>query len=86
MIYDHENPLTDEELDKLGQEDFDKFLEALKGTVDHVKTELMPEVDFTQFKDRDERGEKTEKEDETPAIITTTTDEVSNPDDELKWD
>ena len=36
---------------------FDKFLEALKGTIDHVKTELMPEVDFSKF---EENAEKTE--------------------------
>ena len=33
----------------LYKEDFDKFLEALKETIGHVKTELMPEFDFTQF-------------------------------------
>ncbi len=33
----------------LYKEDFNKFLEALTTTIDHVKTELMPEFDFTQF-------------------------------------
>jgi len=33
----------------LYKEDFDKFVEALQETVDHVKSELMPEVDFSQF-------------------------------------
>lgn len=33
----------------LYKEDFDKFIDALQGTVEHVKTELMPEVDFSQF-------------------------------------
>lgn len=33
----------------LYKEDFEKFLEALKDSVDHVKTELMPEYDFSQF-------------------------------------
>ena len=33
----------------LYKEDFDKFVEALQGTIDHVKTELMPEYDFTQI-------------------------------------
>lgn len=33
----------------LYKEDFDKFVEALKDTVDHVKTELMPDFDFSQF-------------------------------------
>lgn len=36
----------------LYKEDFEKFVEALKETVEHVKTELMPDVDFSQF-DRD---------------------------------
>lgn len=36
------------------KEDFDKFLEALRGTVDHIKNELMPEVDFTQFAQKEE--------------------------------
>jgi hypothetical protein len=33
----------------LYKEDFEKFLEALKESVDYVKTELMPEYDFSQF-------------------------------------
>ena len=36
------------------KEDFDKFLEALQGTVNHIKNELMPEVDFTQFAQKEE--------------------------------
>ena len=33
----------------LYKEDFDKFIAALQQAVDHVKTELLPEVDFGQF-------------------------------------
>lgn len=33
----------------LYKEDFDKFIEALKEVVDHVKTDLMPDFDFSQF-------------------------------------
>lgn len=40
----------------LYKEDFEKFLEALKETVAHVKTELMPDFDFSQF-DREENYE-----------------------------
>ena len=29
LIYDPNNPLSDEELDKIAEEDFDKFLEYL---------------------------------------------------------
>ena len=53
----------------LYKEDFDKFLEALKGTVDHVKTELLPDVDFTKFDREAEVNEKTE--------TTESTDELS---------
>ncbi|MCL6259076.1 PUR family DNA/RNA-binding protein [Aquiflexum sp. TKW24L] len=33
----------------LYKEDFGKFIEALQHAVDHVKNELMPEVDFSQY-------------------------------------
>ena len=36
----------------LYKEDFNKFVGALSESVDHIKTELMPDFDFTQF-DRD---------------------------------
>jgi hypothetical protein len=65
----------------LYKEDFDKFLEALQGTVDYVKKELMPDVDFSQFKDR---GDK--EEDEASTTTTTTSSNGSSSDDELKWD
>ena len=37
MKYDPNNPLTDEELDKLGKDDFDGFLEYLDGKTEHLK-------------------------------------------------
>ena len=55
----------------LYKEDFNKFVQALNSTVDHVKTELMPEIDFTQFDRNNEEREN----------IT-----VSDSDSELKWD
>lgn len=33
----------------LYKEDFNKFMEALSETVNHVKTDLMPEYDFEEF-------------------------------------
>jgi hypothetical protein len=33
----------------LYKEDFNKFLNALNKTVDHVKTELMPDYDYEEF-------------------------------------
>ena len=41
----------------LYKEDFDKFIEGLNEAVNHVKTELMPDVDFSSFnRDEDEFG------------------------------
>ena len=37
----------------LYKEDFEKFAEALRDTLDHIKHDLMPDVDFSQF-DREE--------------------------------
>ena len=41
----------------LYKEDFDKFVEALNGAVNHVKTELLPDFDFSQFNHKDEEDE-----------------------------
>ena len=61
----------------LYKEDFSKFVEALNLTVDHIKTELMPEIDFSEFD-----KEKTEPHKPTPAPTPAPTDM----DQELKWD
>lgn len=54
----------------LYKEDFNKFLEAMNNTVNHVKTELMPDVDFSEF-------DRSHNVDETAAV---------SEDSELKWD
>ncbi len=62
----------------LYKEDFNKFVSALNNTVNHVKNELMPGVDFAQFDVREEREAvvaQTEA-DEKPVTVET----------ELKWD
>ena len=33
----------------LEDEDFNKFQDAVNGTLDHVKKELLPDVDFSEF-------------------------------------
>lgn len=55
----------------LYKEDFNKFLEALNNTVNHVKTELMPGVDFDAFDNHRDKEEVNGN----PAV-----------DSELKWD
>jgi hypothetical protein len=62
----------------LYKEDFNKFMEALTNTVNHVKTELMPDVDFTQF---DHPHHEREEAETTPAGQPAP---VEN--SELKWD
>lgn len=55
----------------LYKEDFNKFMEALNNTVNHVKNELMPDVDFNSFENHHEREEHAKS----PQV-----------DSELKWD
>ncbi len=45
----------------LYKEDFNKFMEALNDTVNHVKTELMPEYNFEEFS-RDNYSNESEEE------------------------
>ncbi|WP_373495578.1 DUF3276 family protein [Aquiflexum sp.] len=45
----------------LYKEDFGKFIEALQDSVDHVKNELLPDFDFSQF---DKEESETEFDDE----------------------
>jgi hypothetical protein len=45
----------------LYKEDFNKFVEALNNTVNHVKNELMPGVDFSQFDQVREENEEAVK-------------------------
>ncbi|MDJ1471306.1 DUF3276 family protein [Cytophagaceae bacterium DM2B3-1] len=49
----------------LYKEDFDKFIEALKEVVDHVKTDLMPDFDFSQFEREGFAGNEEEETNDT---------------------
>ena len=62
----------------LYKEDFNKFMDALTNTVNHVKTELMPNVDFSQFDHVQER-----EREETAEAATT---KAPGLDTELKWE
>ena len=63
----------------LYKEDFNKFLDALTNTINHVTQELMPNVDFTQF---DHPQEREEDATETPS----SNGKGTGIDSELKWD
>lgn len=58
----------------LYKEDFNKFMEALNNTVNHVKQELLPDVDFDSF---DQAREEKDAHDETKAAAVGS---------DLKWD
>lgn len=63
----------------LYKEDFNKFMEALNNTVNHVKNELMPDVDFTQFDHaREEHSHSDHAETEAA--------KAPGAESELKWD
>lgn len=61
----------------LYKEDFNKFMEALTNTVNHVKNELLPDVDFSQFDHAHDNHQE--------ATAETAVKETSG-DSELKWD
>ena len=42
MIYDHENPLSEKELELLGEENFDKFLDYIDQKAEHLKQFTKP--------------------------------------------
>jgi restriction endonuclease Mrr len=42
MKYDPNNPLSDEELDKIAKEDFDKFLDYLDSKTEYLKSKTRP--------------------------------------------
>ncbi len=64
----------------LYKEDFNKFMEALTNTVNHVKTELLPDVDFSQFDHAREYDHPREEHVEAEGAKAPGTES------ELKWD
>lgn len=60
----------------LYKEDFNKFVTALSNTVNHVKDELLPDVDFDKFNHQENEAPSEAKEVEAG----------SGMDSELKWD
>lgn len=69
----------------LYKEDFNKFVEALNSTVNHVKNELMPDVDFSQFDQMREEAHHAEETVDTVASNGTVA-KAGGSDSELKWD
>lgn len=69
----------------LYKEDFNKFLKSLTETIDHIKTELMPDFDFDAFNhDNDEQeGENSQNTSYSSALPTErSVDSASNESDQ----
>ena len=73
----------------LYKEDFNKFIEALTSTVNHVKHELMPNIDFSQFDQvrEHEHAEHHVEEVEVIAQAAAASPKIGDVDTtELKWE
>jgi len=67
----------------LYKEDFDKFGAALIETIGHVKTELMPELDFSQFNQTEEKAPQQEQKVE---VVENVEETPTDGNTELNWD
>lgn len=70
------------------KEDFNRFLQALEDTVNHVKNELLPNFDYEEFDRRQEEWEARQEEerpDSEPRKVKThrPSDEIGE--DDMQW-
>jgi hypothetical protein len=59
----------------LYKEDFNRFIQSLEETIQHIKTELMPQYDYDEFARRQEEFEArngAEDDRERPTVVTPT--------------
>jgi hypothetical protein len=68
----------------LYKEDFNKFMDALNNTVNHVKNELMPGVDFSSFEHRHENHENHGNHEEKEVAVVA--GKPAEGGSELRWD
>lgn len=81
------------------KEDFEKFVDALQETVDHIKQELIPDFDFSQFTDaestetfingepvsNEEQAQKKQDESPEPTVVDEIAEDAFST-TELKWE
>ncbi len=61
----------------LYKEDFNRFVDALQETIDHIKNELMPDYDYDEFTKRQEEFEKRRAEEDAQ--------KKEGDDDDMSW-
>ncbi len=70
----------------LYKEDFNKFITALTNTVNHVKEELLPDVDFEQYDHRDNEYNQNHHKHSDSKEDTQPQETESGFNSNLKWD
>ncbi len=80
----------------LYKEDFNRFLEGLQETIDHVKNELMPEYDYDEYTRKNAEWEERRKEEldedgqlpieeETADAVEEDSEDVSHSEEDMTW-
>ena len=65
------------------KEDFNKFVDALQETVDHIKKELLPDFDYDQFSNE---SEETDSNVQPNSVSQDESSEDAFTNSELKWE
>jgi hypothetical protein len=70
------------------KEDFNKFVEALQETVDHIKTELNPDFDYEQFDNQEDENPQTPVPiaEVKPEVMSEKEEEDNFGNSELSWE
>ena len=69
----------------LYKEDFNRFIQALDDTINHIKTELMPQYDYDEFSRRQEEYEARMEEDRLAGGDGTDKHNRRDPEDDMSW-
>ncbi|MCB0666158.1 MAG: DUF3276 family protein [Saprospiraceae bacterium] len=74
----------------LYKEDFNRFIEGLEETVNHVKNELLPDYDYDEYTRRNQeweerRSEEDDDEDQVSAGESSSGKDESSDEDEMSW-
>ncbi|NND05460.1 MAG: DUF3276 family protein [Saprospiraceae bacterium] len=61
----------------LYKEDFNRFLQGLQETIDHVKSELMPEYDYEEYSRKNQEWEEKREKERVASLAAAPTDVTS---------